>query len=262
MTASARFEVSLPVAGEELAARVFQPVGAGPWPGIVLCAEATGVNSFIRGVGDLLASEGFTAIVPDYYRGAGPADPEDYSDVPALKEHINRLDFRRSTYDMLAAVDYLRTQPSVHAEHVFTWGYCTGATLAMLAGCLDRTLAGTVLFYPSQPVFESLNDLRPAHPRDLVWNHRAPMLLLYGDQDAAVPNAVQDDLRAELRRWNVPATTRVYAGAGHGFAGQPSGSAYRAEADRDSWALALSFARRHSATHDAVTGPSQPGCQG
>jgi dienelactone hydrolase len=97
-------------------------------------------------------------------------------------------------------------------------------------------------------VFESLNDLRPAHPRDLVWNHRAPMLFLYGDQDVAVPNAVQDDLRAELARWNVDATTRVYAGAGHVFAGQHFGSAYRPEADRDSWALALSFARQHSGT--------------
>ncbi len=236
-----RIEVSLPVAGEVLPATLFQPAGTGPWPGIVLGAEATGINAFILTVGDRLAAEGFVALVFDYYRGAGPVDPEDNSDVPAIIEHINSLDFRRATYDTLAAVDYLRAQPTVAAEHVFAWGYCTGATIAMLAGCLDRTLAGTVLFYPSQPVFESLNDLRPAHPRDLVWNHRAPMMLFYGDEDAAVSNAVQDDLRAELRRWNVDATTPVYPGAGHVFAGQHFRSAYRPEAERDSWRRAVSF---------------------
>lgn len=252
MTGSVRREVSLPVDGSVVAATLFQPAGDGPWPGIVLGAEATGVNRFIRGVGDRLAAEGFLAIVYDYFRGTGPADPEDYSDVPALRGHIDRLDFRRSTYDMLAAVDFLREQPSVDPARILTWGYCTGATIAMLAGCLDRTLAGTVLFYPSQPVFESLNELRPIHPRDLVWNHRAPMLLLYGDHDPAVSNAVQDDLRAELTRWQVEVTSRVYPGCGHVFAGQPSGASYNADADRDSWGLALSFARRHGASELAT----------
>jgi dienelactone hydrolase len=105
-------------------------------------------------------------------------------------------------------------------------------------------LSGSVLFYPSQPVFESLGPLRPAHPRDLVWNHRAPLLLLYGDEDKSVPLEMQDDLRDELTRWNVNATTREYEGAGHVFAGTHFGDSYRPEADQDSWQLAVEFARR------------------
>jgi carboxymethylenebutenolidase len=242
------YDLVIPVEGGEVAAVMFRPAGDGRWPAIVLGAEATGINTFIREIGSRLAAEGFVAVVYDFFRGAGPEDSDDYSDLPAIMDHISRIDFRRATYDLLSTVDYLRAQSFVDAEHVLAWGYCTGGTIALLAGCLDRTLAGTVLFYPSQPVFDELNHLRPAHPRDLVWNHRAPMLLLYGDSDGAVPNPVQDDLRGQLKRWNIDATTRVYAGAGHVFAGKHFGDAYRQAADRDSWELALEFARQHSAS--------------
>ena len=68
------------------------------------------------------------------------------------------------------------------------------------------------------------------------------MLLLYGDEDAAVPPEVQQDLYQQLQRWNVEATVKVYQGAGHVFAGKHFGDAYREQADRDSWALAVEFA--------------------
>ena len=241
-------DIAIPVPGGTVKGVLFRPAGDEPRPTVVLGAEATGINTFIRDVGQRLANEGLVAVVFDFFRGAGPADPDDYSDVPAILGYIDALDFRQATYDMLATVDHMRQQPYVDPTAVVAWGYCTGGTLALLAGCLDRTLAGTVLFYPSQPVFSSLNERRPMHPRDLVWNHRSPMLLFYGDQDAAVPNEVQAELYAELGRWDVPATVKVYPGAGHVFAGKHFGDAYRAEADAESWTRAVSFARRASAT--------------
>jgi carboxymethylenebutenolidase len=233
-------DIRIPVDGGEVAGVEFRPVGDVPRPAIVLGAEATGVNTFIRQVGERLAAAGFVAVVPDYYRGQGPADPDDYSDFPALVRHIDALDFRQGTYDLLAAVDYVRSRPYVDPARVFTWGYCTGGTLAMLAGCLDRALAGTVLFYPSQPVFPSLTRKRPVHPKDLVWNHRPPMALFYGDEDRAVPLTVQRELYDELDRWGVDATIRTYSGAGHVFAGH-AGDSYRETADVDSWKTAMHF---------------------
>jgi carboxymethylenebutenolidase len=236
-------DLELPVEGGTVAAVLFRPATDEPRPAIVLGAEATGINTFIREVGRRLAEAGFVAVVYDFFRGEGPADPDDYSDVPAIVEYIHALDFRRAAYDMLASVDFLRQQSFVDPRRVFAWGYCTGGTVALLAGCLDRTLAGTVLFYPSQPVFESLDRKRPAHARDLVWNHRAPMLLFYGDDDASVPNEVQQELFDRLRSWEVDATIKVYEGAGHVFAGKHFRDAYRQDAEEDSWSRSLDFVR-------------------
>lgn len=242
-------EVRIAVDGGEVDGVVFRPLGHGPWPAIVLGAEATGINTFIRGVGEKLAAEGFVAVVFDFFRGAGPPDPDDYSDISAIEGYIHGLDFRQATYDLLSTVDYIRAQPFVAADRVLTWGYCTGGTLSMLAGCLDRTLLGSVLFYPSQPVFDSLSELRPAHPKDLVWNHRAPLMLFYGDQDGAVPNTVQEELYSQLRRWRVDASVTVYPGAGHVFAGKHFRDAHRPDAARDSWDRSIAFAHRQVDRH-------------
>ena len=237
-------EVAVPVAGGRVRGLQFRPPGDGPFPAVVLGAEATGINRFIREVGIALAEAGFVAMVYDFFRGDGPEDPDDHSDVPAILRHIDRLDFRRATFDMLATVDFVRAEPDIDPLRVFAWGYCTGATIALLAGCLDRTLAGTVLFYPSQPVFETLNDRRPSHPIDLLWNHRSPMLLLYGDHDEVVPVAMIDEMARRCETFGVQATIKVYPGAGHVFAGRHFGDAYRAEAAEDAWRTALDFTRR------------------
>ena len=49
--------------------------------------EATGINHFIRDVAATLADLGFVTIVPDYYRGTGPADTENYDDIDAIMSH-------------------------------------------------------------------------------------------------------------------------------------------------------------------------------
>jgi carboxymethylenebutenolidase len=74
------------------------------------------------------------------------------------------------------------------------WGYCTGATLAMLAASLDRQLAAGVLFFPSQPTFPELTPKRPVQPIDLLWNVACPMQLLIGENDFLF------DLIPEFRR--------------------------------------------------------------
>ena len=68
-----------------------RPSAPGPHPGVVIGAEGTGPNSFIRKVAATLAHLGYVAIVADYYRGTGPADPEDYSDIDDMVAHIDAV---------------------------------------------------------------------------------------------------------------------------------------------------------------------------
>jgi hypothetical protein len=64
----------------EVPAELFLPEGAGPWPGIVMGAEAYGPNHATRTVSAALAQRGFAVLLPDYHRGAGPVDRKNYED--------------------------------------------------------------------------------------------------------------------------------------------------------------------------------------
>jgi len=227
--------------GARFDALCFQPDGAGPFPAIVIGAEGTGVNAFIQRVGAGLAHAGIVTIVIDPYRFDGPPDPEDYTDFDALMSFINNLDFVRATHDMLTGVEHARGLPTVDPERVGVWGYCTGATLALLAACVDQRLAAAVLFYPSQPVFDELGDRTPAHPMDLLWAIHARTLVLYGDNDVVMPAERMAELRRRLEVWNVPHQLVICPGAGHAFCSEAR-PLFQQQAADDGWQRAVAFA--------------------
>jgi carboxymethylenebutenolidase len=222
-----------------------KPSGDGPHPAVVLGAEAYGPNEFIRGVQARLAEIGYASVVPDYYRGEGPTNVEAYDDFEEVVEHIGRLDFTRGARDLARAVDALRADPDVDARRVAVWGYCTGGTLAWLAGCLRGDVAAAVLYFPSQPVFHELGPMTPVHPVDLLWQLTCPTLFIYGDQDPVMPPELLADLRERIDRWGVDAEVRLYAGAGHAFSA-PWGVMRHDEADRAAWDDAVAFLRAHT----------------
>jgi carboxymethylenebutenolidase len=195
-------------------------------------------------VGAELAAAGYVALVPDYYRGGGPADPEDLSDVPAIMEHVAALDFVVATGDLHAALDHARTLAAVDPSRLAVWGYCTGATLALLAAATRRDLGAEVLFYPSQPWFEALDAAHPVHPVDLLWGLAGPLLLLYGDQDVVMSAAQLADVRDRLERWGVEHEIGVLPGAGHAFMAEAEGF-HHPDAAAAAHAAARAFLLRH-----------------
>lgn len=221
------------------------PEGKGPHPGVVLGAEAYGVNPFIIGVQQKLVRLGYAVAVPDYYHGKGPSKPEAYDDFTEVVEHISRLDFTCGARDLAEAIDALRARPEVDAGRVGVWGYCTGGTLAWLAACLRGDVAAAVLFYPSQYTFRELGHKTPVHPMDLVWQLTCPTLFLYGDSDPAMPRERIDDLKSRIDRWEVDAQVRMYQNAGHAFCA-PSGPFRQEEASRAAWGDAVAFLQSHT----------------
>jgi carboxymethylenebutenolidase len=222
---------------------VYTPSEQGRRPAIVLSTEAFGINDFTRRVASELASEGYVVVVPDYYRGNGLRDPESYTDFTEVMEFIEDLDFGQAAHDVMAAVDYARGRPDVDPARVGVWGYCTGATLAMLTASLDRRVAAAVLFFPSQPTFPELSPKRPVQPVDMLWNVACPVLLIVGEEDEVlVP--VLPELRRRLEQWHIDREIRTYANAGHAFSA-PVPPLRNDAADKASWADALAFAARH-----------------
>ncbi|MDB5700832.1 MAG: hypothetical protein JWL66_1031, partial [Sphingomonadales bacterium] len=104
--------------GVEISAFVTEPDTPGPHPAIVFGAEAMGLNKFGRRVASDMAALGYVTITPDYYRGGGPSQPDNYSDFSEVMVAIGALDFRSATYDVLSGADWLRGQPQVDAARV------------------------------------------------------------------------------------------------------------------------------------------------
>jgi carboxymethylenebutenolidase len=236
--------------GGRIPALVYRPSGQGPFPAVVIGVEAYGINDFGRGVASRLAAEGYVVVVPDYYRGNGPVNPEDYLDFAEVMRFITALDFTAATHDQLAAVDYAAGLGIVDPGRIAVWGYCTGATLSMLAAELSARVAAAVLFFPSQPRFAELTDRTPVHPVDLAWALRCPTLIIYGDQDTIMPPGELARVRDRLARWGVDAEIKVYEGAGHAFSA-PVPPLRNDKADRDSWHDAVEFLARRFARQRA-----------
>jgi carboxymethylenebutenolidase len=229
--------------GGRIAAFVAEPDTPGPHPAIVFGAEAMGPNRFGRQVAADMAALGYVTITPDYYRGEGPSQPDNYEDFTEVMAAIDGLDFRRATFDVLAGVDWLRGQPQVDPLRVAAWGYCTGATLALLAASLDRGLAAAILFFPSQPRFEALTAKRPSHALDHIWSIACPVLLISGDQDPILSPAILAEFRERFERWGIRHDIRVYPGAGHAFSAEAP-NMHHAEAAAASWTAATDFLAR------------------
>ena len=220
-----------------------RPIGDGPFPAIAIGAEGTGPNTYIRCLAATLSHLGFVVIVPDYYRGSGPPEPDNYDDFETLMSYINALDFTGAVHDLLDAIDYVQDLPWVDASRVASWGYCTGGTIALFAACLRDDLAASVVFFPSQPTFDPHTPEKPVDVIDLVWNIAGPMLFCIGDQDPVLPADRLADLRQRFDQWDVDATVIVYPGAGHAFNAHGS-TLYNQPADEQSWDDAVEFITR------------------
>jgi carboxymethylenebutenolidase len=229
--------------GEGTTALLARPTTEGPHPAIAIGAEGTGLNTYIRQLAATLAHLGFVAVVPDFYRGNGPPEPDNYDDFETLMSFIDALDFRRAVCDLLDAIDHVQGLPYVDGARVASWGYCTGGTLALFAACLRPDLSGAVVYFPSQPTFGDHDDRRPVDVVDVLWNIACPVLFLIGDQDVVLPDERLAEVRRRFDVWGVDATVRVYPGGGHAFNAHGS-SMYHRASDEQSWDDAVDFVTR------------------
>jgi carboxymethylenebutenolidase len=201
------------------------------------------MNNFARETATKLASRGFVVVAADYYRGQGPADPGTY-DIDELVAAISRLDFSAAFADQLAAIDYLRGRADVATEKVVSWGYCTGGTIAWAAAALDRRLACSVIYYPSHPSFESLDDTHPFHVQDLLRVQSTPSLFMVGSEDQPLTEPVRQELKRRSVRSGDLHKFIVYPGLKHAFAGRMPGRYAPQESER-SFNAALEWVSEH-----------------
>jgi carboxymethylenebutenolidase len=219
-------------------------------PVVVVIHGAAGFNDWIRGVADQLAADGFIAVAPDLLSGKGPNGGGSGSLVNRddLRKTLRSLTRAEIDARLNAARDYGLRLPAANGKSA-TMGFCSGGTNNFAYTVSQAGLNAAVIFYGSAP---SAPGAAPGSfmPADTLANIKAPVLGLYGGEDARI-NATIPATQAKMKALGKIYETHIFEGAGHGFLGQQGRmNGANLKASEQAWPVAVSFLRKHTAGGD------------
>ncbi len=198
---------------------------------VVVIQEWWGLNDQIRGVADRIAAAGYTALVPDLYRGKSTVEAEEAHHL------MSGLDFgQAASQDVRGAVQHLK---QTHAK-VGVTGFCMGGALTVLTMTMAPEADAGVVWYGLPPLeFVDASKIK------------APLIAHWAEQDAAFPIATVDPLEAKLKEAGVHYQGHRYL-AQHGFAnetaqgpGRIAMTQYDAAWAQQAWDRSFAFFGKH-----------------
>ena len=130
---------------------------------VVVIQEWWGLNDQIRGVADRIARAGYTALVPDLYRGKSTVEAEE---AHHLMSNLNFGD--AASQDVRGAVQYLKAS---HAK-VGVTGFCMGGALTVLSLTMAPEADAGVVWYGLPPL-EYVDANKMKAPKIAHWAEQA-----------------------------------------------------------------------------------------
>ena len=211
------------------------PSGEGPWPAVIMFADAGGMRDTMRQMGERLSGMGYVVLVPDFYYRNGPYEPIDMRTAFQNKETMERVMGMMGGYcadmavrDAKAFVDYLGTVPEKKPGGVGTTGYCMGGRLSLItAANLGDTIAASASFHGGNIAKEDDPD-SPHHKAAAI---KATVYVAGAIEDQSFPDEQKDLLEKALTGAGVAHTIETYP-AHHGFAVPDNASYDEAAAER------------------------------
>jgi carboxymethylenebutenolidase len=226
--------------GKDCSGFYVEPETRGRPPGIVVIQEWWGLNDQIKGVANRLAADGYSALVPDLYRGKIGLDAKE---AEHLMQNLNFGD--AATQDIRGAVQYLKQNSS----KVAVMGFCMGGALTLLAAVHVPEANAAVSWYGCPP----LDYIDAGKIKIPVMGH-------WATDDAYFPIQQIDSLEEKLKAANVHYEFHRYA-AKHAFANEtlqtandPSiAIAYDASAAELAWRRTMAFLKSHLPESQSVS---------
>lgn len=225
------------IEGSAMDVLVFQPEGAGPFPGVVVAQhipiahEGLEKDPFTIDVGERLAKAGYASAIPFVFHWWPPEE-----DI-AVKREGFRDD--RAVADLNAAFDILSGLDTVDSDRIGVMGHCWGGRLSWLHACHKPEYKASVVLYGGRIKLGMGEGSTP--PIEMAGNIPCPVLGIFGNDDENPSPADVDDLDAALAAAGVPHEFHRYDGAGHGFQDFCNDDRYRKEAAEDAWQKLLAF---------------------
>jgi carboxymethylenebutenolidase len=219
------------------------PDGAGPWPGVVMYADAGGARPALREMAARLAALGYVVLLPDVYYRRGAWAPFDMTTVFADEGERGRLFglMKSVTPEVIAAdarafFDYLVSRPEVTGDRFGVTGYCMGGkTAVIVAGHVPDRVAAALSFHGGGLVTDGLDS-----PHLLADRIEAAVYIGGAQDDPSYTAQDAARLDAALTHAGVVHLMEWYP-AQHGFAVTDNAPYDAAAADRHWQAMADFF---------------------
>ena len=249
-----------PGSPDSIMAYIVYPSSGRKAPVVVVVHEIFGLSTWIRGVADQVAADGFIAIAPDLeskVRG-GPSTVTLTND--SARKIIGGVHPADINEGVIAAANYAMMQPSAEQKYAVI-GYCWGgsATWYHVINGGVKGFAGGVGFYglpyttgggratatqPATPLAINVDSLRKIH---------TPIMLLSGSKDTRITAAMPqlDSLMKALGKDYVGIN---YDGAAHGFLRiqgdpktppDPAENEANVKATNDGWPRTIAFLKKN-----------------
>jgi dienelactone hydrolase len=238
-----------------------KPVGAGPWPTVLVHPDGSATAADMRGVLWELASQGYLAVAADYRR-------------------LHDGTYQRTLFpwceaaEMTLVLEVLRAQPWADGQRLAALGFSQGGIFSLLLAAQSPAIKAVVAYYPvtdfprwlaapHAPFLKRLlfHFIREYFRRDaercpgvtfqtVLDNASAlyqaeriqvPVLLIHGDQDGAAPVEESRRLAARLAALGRDVELVVIAGGRHVFNFKQPTQAQKA------WQVTLQWLARHLA---------------
>jgi carboxymethylenebutenolidase len=243
-------KLAVPLAdGGALAAELFLPQAAGPYPAVVVLHESFGLNDDIRRIAARFADAGYAALAPNLFSHG--------SRIVCLSRTMADLvrgSVDREIADVLAARAALAARDDVDDERIAVAGFCLGGGFALIAGTWPGFRAAAVNY----------GDVPKSRSR---LDGVCPVVASFGGRDRLFGRNMAERLEAHLDALGVSHDVQTYDGAGHSFfshhegwqgalARFPTPMAVGPDADaaEDGWRRMLAFFDEHVRATPASSG--------
>ncbi|MGQ0767243.1 MAG: dienelactone hydrolase family protein [Gemmatimonadota bacterium] len=247
-------------ASDSIMAWVVYPRTTGRAPVVVVVHEIFGLSTWVRGVADQVAADGFIAIAPDFLsRVRGTPSATELSGDSA-RVLIRGVDAAERNRVIVASANYGMTLPAATQRYAVI-GYCWGGQTVFMHAVhggvsgysggvayygLAYTSGGTAATATSPAVPASVSG-------DSMAKIRTPIMLLNGSRDARI-GAAMPQLDSMMRAMRKDYSGVNYEGAVHGFlraqddprpTRDTAEEAANVAATRDAWPRTIAFLKRH-----------------
>jgi carboxymethylenebutenolidase len=228
--------------GDVISAYLARPLGAGPFPGVVVIHHMPGWDEATKEITRRFAHHGYVALCHNLHHRAGPdASPDD---AAAATRAAGGVPDERFLGDTGGAIAHLRALPYCSGR-IGVIGYCSGGRQSFLTAASLPVDAAVVCYgaaIANAPPAGSPFTIEPVLGR--APGIECPVLGLFGEEDThPAPDEVHQ-IDEELTRLGKQHEFHLFANAGHGFFATDRDS-YRVQAARDGWQLIWRFFEQH-----------------
>jgi dienelactone hydrolase len=209
-------------------------------PGVLVVHEWWGLNEYARQRARMLAELGYTALAVDMYGdGKQAMHPDEAGKFSS--ELMKNFDSAKARF--MAAMDFLKQQPTVDPTRIAAIGYCFGGGVVLNLARQGVDLKGVASFHGA------LAAVKPAQPGVV----KAKILVLNGADDKFIPPEQIEAFKQEMRSAGADFQFISYPGAVHSFTNPEATAlgkkfnlplAYNADADKKSWFELKEFLNR------------------